>query len=75
MPITVKCFANLTQFQPKNSKAFEIQENETVGSVLDRLGVPADQVALVFVNNVITGRDTVLKDGDSMGIFPPIGGG
>lgn len=75
MPITVKCFANLTQFQPKNSKAFEIQENETVDSVLYRLGVPTDQVALVFVNNVITGRDTVLKDGDSMGIFPPIGGG
>ena len=75
MPITVKCFANLTRFQPKNSESFEIHENETAGSVLDRLGVPAGQVALVFVNNVITGRDTVLKDGDSMGIFPPIGGG
>ncbi len=75
MPITVKCFANLTQFQPENSEAFDISDNETAGSVLDRLGVPTGQVALVFVNNVITGRDTVLKDGDSMGIFPPIGGG
>ncbi len=40
-----------------------------------RLGIPEGGAALIFVNNVHRTLDTVLKSGDTVGFFPPIGGG
>jgi molybdopterin synthase sulfur carrier subunit len=73
--ITVKCFASLAGLQPKNAGTFPIDRGETVARVMKRLGIPEGGAALIFVNNVHRQPDTVLRDGDTVGFFPPIGGG
>ena len=75
MTITLKCFASLARFQPAGAKAFPIAAGETVAQVMARLGIPESEVALIFVGNVHRKPDTVLEDGDTVGFFPPIGGG
>jgi molybdopterin synthase sulfur carrier subunit len=73
--IIVKCFASLAGFQPVDAEAFPIAAGETVAHVMTRLGIPEGGAALIFVNNVHRQPDTVLKGGDTVGFFPPIGGG
>ena len=75
MTIVVKCFASLTRFQPEDADAFPIAAGETVAQMMARLGIPEGGVALIFVNNVHGKPDLVLKGGDTVGLFPPIGGG
>ena len=75
MHITVKCFATFRGFQPEDGENFPISDGETVGAVIDRLGIPKDQLRLVFVNSTHSSLDTVLNDGDTLGFFPAIGGG
>lgn len=75
MTIVVRCFASLAGFQPPDSEAFPISAGETVAQLMARLGIPESGVALIFVNNVHRKLDTVLKGGDTVGFFPPIGGG
>jgi molybdopterin synthase sulfur carrier subunit len=73
--IVVKCFASLARFQPPDAEVFPIAAGETVGQIMARLGIPQGGAALIFVNNVHRRLDTVLKNGDTVGFFPPIGGG
>ena len=73
--ITIKCFASLAGFQPADAEEFPISPGETVAEVMTRLGIPEGGVALIFVDNVHRRPETVLKDGDTVGFFPPIGGG
>jgi molybdopterin converting factor small subunit len=53
----------------------EIDPGETVEQVLGRLGVPADQTRIIFVNNRAAQLSHVLQGGERLGIFPAIGGG
>ena len=73
--IGLRCFATLARFQPPEAEAFPIDPGETVASVMARLGIPPGAATLIFVNNVHRKPDAVLADGDSLGLFPPIGGG
>jgi molybdopterin synthase sulfur carrier subunit len=75
MTIVVKCFASLARFQPANAETFPITAGETVAQVMARLDIPEGGAALIFVNNVHRKPDKVLKSGDNVGFFPPIGGG
>jgi molybdopterin converting factor small subunit len=42
---------------------------------LTALGVPLEEVQLVFVNGTKKEMDTVLTGGERVGVFPPVGGG
>jgi hypothetical protein len=42
---------------------------------LEQLKIPPDSIKLVFLNGVHANGDEILKDGDRIGAFPPIGGG
>jgi len=53
----------------------EIDPGQTVGQVLKRLGVPADQTRIIFVNNRAADLSHALQGGEQLGIFPAIGGG
>lgn len=75
MGIEIKLFATLTQFLPENSDDFPIDEGETIASLMDKIGVPKDEVTLMFINSARAYPDSVLKDDDRVGLFPPVGGG
>jgi molybdopterin converting factor small subunit len=79
MKIAVKLFASLARFMPdKNIKKpyiIEIQKGTTISDVFKSIGIPEDAVKLIFLNGLHATTDQILKDGDKLGVFPPLGGG
>ena len=79
MKVEVHLFASFTKYLPENAEGqmiwMELDEGTTIEQVLIKLGVPLDHVKLVFLNNVKAPMDTILKEGDRMGAFPPVAGG
>jgi molybdopterin converting factor small subunit len=57
------------------SQALEVDDGITITGLLKRLGVPQEQVKIIFRNGIHAGGDEVLKDGDRLGVFPPVAGG
>ena len=79
MRITVKLFATLVRFKDDSraGKPFEVElpEGSIVQDLIDHLKIPPEETHIVFVNNIIEEADSLLKDGDIVGMFPPVGGG
>lgn len=75
MHIELKCYATLTRYTPPGADRYELPEGATVGETMDRLGLVPEDVKLIFVNGAKAERDTRLKDGDRLGLFPAVGGG
>ncbi len=75
MTITLLCYATFAAKSPEDAENFPIKESETVSAVLDRVGIPIEEVKIVFINGVSSKFDTILSDGDRVGVFPAVGGG
>jgi len=77
MPISIdlKLFATLQKFAPQSQGAYVIEAGTSVRTLVQQLGIPKIKARLIFINNVKVSLDSVLKDGDRVGIFPPVGGG
>lgn len=75
MIITVKCFATLKPFEPQAAAAYTAPDGVTVGGLMDHLGIPRDEVKIMFINNKHTTIDATIHDGDRVGLFPAVGGG
>jgi len=73
--ITVKLFATLKKYLPSSAEHYPINPGATVGELFDELQIPTSLVKLIFINGKKGGLDAVLKGGDRIGIFPPVGGG
>ncbi|MBT9139857.1 MAG: hypothetical protein DDT30_00429 [Dehalococcoidia bacterium] len=74
MKVTVKLFATLRH------NRFKVAEHEysaapTILAVAEELGIPREEMALAMVNGVLVSVEQVLQNGDTLSIFPPIGGG
>jgi sulfur carrier protein ThiS len=75
MHITVKCYATLQRFQPKDGDEFPLPGGGTVRDVVLRLGIAPEDVAVIFINGLHAPLDRALEDGDRLGLFPAVGGG
>ena len=79
MKVEVRLFASFTKYLPDDAEGqkviLDLAEGTTVKQVLVQLRVPLEEIKLVFINSVHTEIEDVLKDGDRMGAFPPVGGG
>lgn len=73
--ITLKLFATLRPYAPEQADRYAIASGTTVGDVVRELNIPAKDAKLIFINNIRKEPDTLLQDGDRLGIFPPVGGG
>ena len=73
--ISLKLFATLAKRMPDNSSQYPIKPGATVRDIVDKLNITEDEAKLIFVNNKRAFLTSVLKDGDRVGIFPPVGGG
>jgi len=74
MKLTVKLFATLREGRGKQLD-IEITEGYDVLKVLEKLGIKKAEASIVLVNGINTGVDTFLSDGDTLSLFPPVGGG
>jgi len=72
--VTVKLFATL-QKERFDVAEGEFPEGATVGDIVRSYGVPEKDVTLIFINGRHGGFDTVLSNGDTLSLFPPVGGG
>jgi sulfur carrier protein ThiS len=79
MKVTLNLFATLSQYMPKKAKdrpcIIEVDEGTRVRDLLKGLKIPAKKAKLVFLNGVHSKGHEILKEGDRVGVFPPIGGG
>jgi len=79
MHVTVKLFATLHRYG-KGERAgmpfiIELSEDATLHYLVSQLQIPTEETRIMFVNGIIQESDYRLKDGDEVGLFPPIGGG
>jgi molybdopterin converting factor small subunit len=79
MRVTVRLYASLESYLPEHRQGsccdLDIDEGTRVSHLVSRLGIPAEAPKLVFVNGVHARQDELLKDGDEVGVFPPVAGG
>lgn len=79
MKVTVKLFAMLSRYCPGHAAGtpflVEIPDHSSIQDLLNFLHIPMEETKITFVNNQIQPIDYILKDGDSVGIFPPVAGG
>jgi molybdopterin converting factor small subunit len=79
MKITVKLFATLRGYAApgKGGRPFhaEIADGGAVRDLVRAIGIPRDLPRIVMVNARRVSIETTLKDGDTVSLFPAIGGG
>lgn len=77
MKITVRLFATLKDFLPKDKKkaSIELKAGSTVNDIVKYFEIPQEEPLIIKVNGKHGLKSTELKDGDRVGIFPPVGGG
>ena len=80
MKVECKLYSSLERnFREKTGTrpplSFELEEKTTVADLLRDLDVPLASVKLIFVHGIHKEEDTILREGDRVGIFPPVAGG
>lgn len=79
MKIEVHLYASLAKYLPKNAKSktciIELSDRSVVSDMIKEMKLPDHAIKLIFLNGIHAARTSGLKDGDRVGIFPPVGGG
>jgi molybdopterin converting factor small subunit len=74
MRVRVKLFASLQRGREVDS-VHDLAEGMTVRGCVRALGLPEGEVTLLFVNGRHATWETPLAEGDTLVLFPPVGGG
>jgi sulfur carrier protein ThiS len=74
MRIELNLYASLSRSVPRTGPV-EVDEETTILGLLRRLDVPMDKVKIIFLNGIHASGEESLKDGDRIGVFPPVAGG
>lgn len=77
--VEVYLYAYLRRYCPETELGrpllLTVEEDTSIGQLLERLGIPRESRRIVFVNGVMQGDDYALRAGDRLAVFPPIAGG
>ena len=73
--INLKLFATLTDYIPECPEKFPVKKGITLNDLVIELKIPMNNVKLIFINGRKQDLDYLLKDGERVGLFPPVGGG
>lgn len=73
MEVNVKLFATLRDGRFKE-KITELEGNSRVIDVIKKYGLPSEEVAICFVNGCNAENNHVLHNGDTVSLFPHVGG-
>jgi molybdopterin synthase sulfur carrier subunit len=74
MKVTVKLFSSL-QKDRFIIGSYNGAAVLTVRDILASLKIPEEDVSIIFVNGRDRDVDAVVRDGDTLAFFPPVGGG
>ena len=76
--IEVRLYATLRRYVPSSLHgvlAVEISKDSTVAELLTAIAVDLGEVHIIMINGVGSTLESILHDGDRLGIFPAVGGG
>jgi len=77
--IDVRLYASLAKYLPEQPAGractLELPEGTTAKELLNKLGLPQKAVKLIFINSLHATEESVIQNGDRLGIFPPVAGG
>lgn len=74
MQVNVKLFATLREGRFKQETT-ELESNSRVLDVLKKYELPLEEVAICLVNGRDADNEHMLQNGDTVSLFPPVGGG
>ncbi len=74
MRVTVKLFASFRDGRFKVEER-DLPEGSRVLDILELLNIMFDKIAICLVNGRNVNEQHVLKNGDTLALFPPVGGG
>ena len=77
MKVDLKCFAKLVNTDAcdfKESTSYELDNGQTVEHLLEAAEISREDVKIAFVNSRVVNFDTVLSEGDRVGLAPAVGG-
>jgi molybdopterin converting factor small subunit len=75
LKIEVRLFAYFREGRDKKYFMEINEENITPRYILEKLNIQVEEVAILLINGRDGKVDTLLKDGDVLSLFPPVGGG
>lgn len=79
MVVELRLYATLRRYTPADVVdgvlAIEVPNDCNVAGVLQKIGLPTQEVHLLMLNGASATFDAKLRSGDRIGVFPPIGGG
>jgi len=78
--IEVNVFSSLRHYLPDSENRldgnkWEVREGSRVDQILKMLNIPDEEAHIVLVNGRKAGKETVLKQGDLLHVFPLMAGG
>ena len=77
MKVDLKCFAKLVNPDAcnfKESTSYELDNGQTVEHLHQAAEISREDVKIAFVNSRVVNFDTVLSEGDRVGLAPAVGG-
>lgn len=74
MRVTVKLFASFRDGRFKVEER-DLPEESRVLDILELLNIMLEEIAICLVNGRNVNEQFVLKNGDTLALFPPVGGG
>ena len=74
--VNLRVFATLRRYtNGAESVDVEIEDGATIADALARAGIPASEAKIIFVDGRKGSLESRVSDGNSVGVFPAIGGG
>ncbi len=72
--IEVRLFATLREGRGK-VQMLPAEEYACAGDIIRHLDIPVEEVAILLINGFHKKPQDLVKDGDVVALFPPVGGG
>jgi molybdopterin converting factor small subunit len=79
MHVEIALYATLAKYLPSGSQqrkaVITARAGATAREIMLQLGIPQEYPNILQVNGKQANPDTVLKEGDTLAVFPPLAGG
>ena len=72
--VEVRLFATFREGREKKQKML-VPESTSILDIINMLNINEEEVAIMLLNGRDGSSDRLLKDGDILSLFPPVGGG
>ena len=74
MRVTIKLFATFREGRFKVEER-DLPDGSCIVDALHRINIKPEEIAICLLNGKDANEHNVLNDGDTLALFPPVGGG